>query len=223
MRRAPCPELSSRFTSASTAYLTSAMALHLLVCSLTSFISQPLVIQGPVARTNAQPAKSYLQPSVRARLSVVNMMAGFGGGANRSQKSKRKPKPSGVTVKQSWEKFRQLRDSENVQTTTVFARLPDDDAKWLNVGGVIVEAPGDRQQAVNQNKRLILEHAARLHPKLALRSRELVCGFIETGDAPGEVVPLTKCEVPSDLQAGFQGLPDKTSGMYMIQGGIKGR
>ena len=71
----------------------------------------------------------------------------------------------------------------------VFARLPEEGEKWLNVGGVIVEAPGSRIQAVNAHKRLILEHAARMHPKLAVRSRELVCGFIETGEAPGEVVP----------------------------------
>ena len=73
------------------------------------------------------------------------------------------------------------------------------------------------------SQRLILEHAARIHPKLALRSRELVCGFIETGEAPGEVVCLSKCDVPSDLRCGFQGLPDKKSGIYMIQGGVKAR
>ena len=147
------------------------------------------------------------------------MMAGFGGGASKKKSKKVKAKPSGVSAKQSWELFRELRSSDQVLTSTVFAKLPDEDAKWLNVGGVIVEAPGSRAQAVTLNKRLILEHAARIHPNLALRSRELVCGYIETGEAPGEVVPLERCEVPSDLRAGFQGLPDIKSGMYMIGAG----
>ena len=150
------------------------------------------------------------------------------GGKKKATKKKaaKAPKkaPSGVTAKQSWERFRELRSSDNVLTTTVFARLPEEGEKWLNVGGVIVEAPGSRIQAVNAHKRLILEHAARMHPKLAVRSRELVCGFIETGEAPGEVVPLEKCPVPPDLRAGFQGLPHVPSGMYIIQeAGIQGR
>eukprot|EP00320_Phaeocystis_rex_P020429 CAMPEP_0119062504 /NCGR_PEP_ID=MMETSP1178-20130426/6075_1 /TAXON_ID=33656 /ORGANISM="unid sp, Strain CCMP2000" /LENGTH=166 /DNA_ID=CAMNT_0007043791 /DNA_START=130 /DNA_END=630 /DNA_ORIENTATION=- len=151
-------------------------------------------------------------------------MAGFGASKKKASKAKARKKklpPGGMTAKESWDVFRELRSSDNVLTTTVFARLPDD--KWLNVGGVIVEAPGSRMEAVNAHKRLILEHAARMHPKLAVRSRELVCGFIETGEAPGAVVPLERCPVPPDLRAGFQGLPDAKSGMYVIRGGILGR
>ena len=151
-------------------------------------------------------------------------MAGFGPSKKKVVKAKAPKKlPSGVTAKQSWDLFRELRSSDNVLTTSVFARLPDDGEKWLNVGGVIVEAPGSRSQAVNAHKRLILEHASRMHPKLAVRSRELVCGLIETGEAPGAVVPLERCPVPPDLRAGFQGLPDIKSGMYIIQGGVQGR
>ena len=149
-------------------------------------------------------------------------MAGFGTGAGASSKGKGKSpkaKPSGPTAKASWDLFRELRSSNRVQATTAFARLPEDGQKWLNVGGCLVEAPGTRIQAVTLNKRLILEHAVRIHPKLAMRSRELVCGFIEGGEAPGEVVVLSKSDVPPGLRAGFQGLPDQKSGMYMIQGG----
>ena len=152
------------------------------------------------------------------------MMAGFGGSVSKgSKKNSAKKSASGLSAKQSWELFRELRKSDQVLTTTVFARLPEEGEKWLNVGGVIVEAPGSRIEGVNVNKRLILEHAARLHPKLAVRSRELLCGFIETGEAPGEVVQLERCPAPAGLRAGFQGLPDKKSGMYMIQSGIKSR
>ena len=163
-------------------------------------------------------------PEGAATRRAAAVMAGGKKKATKKKATKAPKKaPSGVTAKQSWERFRELRSSDNVLTTTVFARLPEEGEKWLNVGGVTVEAPGSRIQAVNAHKRLILEHAARMHPKLAVRSRELVCGFIETGEAPGEVVPLEKCPVPPDLRAGFQGLPHVPSGMYIIQGGIQGR
>ena len=155
-------------------------------------------------------------------------MAGFGGGAakgksSNSKKGKKTTKSGGVTVKRQWDIFRELRSSDKVLTTSVYAKLPEDDAKWMNVGGVIVEAPGNRQQAVFLQKRLILEHAALLHPTLAARSRELICGFSETGAETEKVeaiVTLEKTDVPEGLRAGFQGLPDPKSGAYMLQGGL---
>jgi hypothetical protein len=162
-------------------------------------------------------------PQGAATHRATAVMAGGAPSKKKAKAKAQKKAPSGVTAKQSWDLFRELRSSDNVLTTSVFARLPEEGEKWLNVGGVIVEAPGSRTQAVNAHKRLILEHAARMHPKLAVRSRELVCGFIETGEAPGEVVPLDKCPAPPDLRAGFQGLPHVPSGMYILQGGIQGR
>ena len=85
---------------------------------------------------------------------------GVGGAAKKKGKPKNKAK-AGLTAKQSWDVFRELRDtSDQVQTSSIYARLPDDGAKWLNVGGVIVEAPGTREQAVTLHKRLILEQYA---------------------------------------------------------------
>jgi hypothetical protein len=99
-----------------------------------------------------------LQPSFHTR--AVTVMAGFGGAAKKKGKPKNKAK-AGLTAKQSWDVFRELRDtSDQVQTSSIYARLPDDGAKWLNVGGVIVEAPGTREQAVTLHKRLILEQYA---------------------------------------------------------------
>ena len=165
-----------------------------------------------------------IQSNVAVRATSI-AMAGFGGSAKGkgSKKAKSKAKPAGVTVKQQWAIFRELRSSDKVLTTSVYARLPEDDAKWMNVGGVIVEAPGSRQQAVFFQKRLILEHAALLHPTLAARSRELICGYSETGaetEKVEAVVPLEKCDVPEGLRAGFQGLPDPKSGAYVLQGGM---
>ena len=156
------------------------------------------------------------------------VMAGFGGGgkgkggAAGGKKRKTKKQPSGVTLKQQWQIFRELRSADNVLTTSVYAKLPEDDAKWMNVGGVIVEAPGSRQQAVFLQKRLILEHAALLHPTLAPRARELICGYSTTGAETEQVeavVPLEKTDVPDGLRAGFQGLPDPKSGAFILQSG----
>ena len=152
-------------------------------------------------------------------------MAGFGAPAGPSKKSKAKgkstaAKPEGLSAKRQWEIFRELRDrSDQVVTTSIYARLPSE--KWLNVGGAIVESPGTRIQAVAKHKKLILEHAARLHLKLAMRSRDIEVGFSDTSveslsadDA--RIEPLAKCAIPADLVAGFQGLPDQKSGMYIL-------
>ena len=64
--------------------------------------------------------------------------------------------------------------------------------------------------AVQYNKRLILEHAARVKPALALKAKQLVAGI---ANADGEPEAHTKVEVPEGLVSGFEGLPD-ASGMY---------
>ena len=159
-------------------------------------------------------------------------MAGFGapsgsrpakGGkaakGKRALKAAAKPDGGDLSAKRQWEIFRELRDkSDQVLTTSVYARLPDE--KWLNVGGCIVESPGTRVEAVAKHRRLILEHAARLHLKLAVKPRDIEISFSDTSvqslsadDA--RIEPLAKCVVPPDLVAGFQGLPDTKSGMYI--------
>ena len=86
------------------------------------------------------------------RVTSPQMMGGGFGASSKTTGTARKAKPGGLTAKESWDLFRELRGSDRVQTTTVFARLPEDGEKWLNVGGVIVEEPGSRIQAVNRNK-----------------------------------------------------------------------
>ena len=150
----------------------------------------------------------------------VPSMAGFGAA---SKKGKTKPKKAKASLdyRTQWDIFRELRDtSDQVQTSSVYAKLPD--GKWLNVGGIIVEAPGTKHQAVMMHKRLVLEHAARLHPNLAVRARELICGYSTNAalqDEPqskSEIVQLEKCIVPPGLRAGFQGVPDPKSRMYVL-------
>lgn len=145
------------------------------------------------------------------------MMAGFGAPKKDAGK-KKKAKPAALDANKQWAIYSELRGLEESErtTTSVYARLPDEGAKWEQVGGVAVASPGSRQQGVMQHKRLILEHAARLHPALALRSRELVCGYTDLPGSmqsrPEDIVTLAKCDVPKDLVAGFGGLPG--GGMY---------
>ena len=172
------------------------------------------------------PPGFHQRPSHDATRAVTTAMAGFGSTAGGGKKGKGKAataaKPKSISAKKSWDLFRELRSADRVQTSSVYVRLPEDDAKWMNVGGVIGEEPCTRAQAVAAHKRLIFEHAARLHPKFALRPRELVCGYGGTYGAdakPSEIVTLTKGGAPPDgLRSGFQGLPHVPSGMYIVQG-----
>ena len=101
-----------------------------------------------------------LPHSIVARAATPMAMAGFGapsgskpgkrkasGKAAKGKKSAVATENGGLSAKRQWEIFRELRDkSDQVLTTSVYARLPDD-PKWLNVGGCIVESPGTRIEA----------------------------------------------------------------------------
>eukprot|EP00322_Chrysochromulina_rotalis_P025056 CAMPEP_0115883526 /NCGR_PEP_ID=MMETSP0287-20121206/29611_1 /TAXON_ID=412157 /ORGANISM="Chrysochromulina rotalis, Strain UIO044" /LENGTH=169 /DNA_ID=CAMNT_0003339729 /DNA_START=122 /DNA_END=631 /DNA_ORIENTATION=- len=157
-------------------------------------------------------------------------MAGFGAASKATKKGKtgkgangktsHAKSETGLNAKRQWEIFRDLRDrSDQIQTSSVYARLPGE--KWLNVGGVIVKSPGTRVEAVAKHRRLILEHAARLHLKLAMKPQGIEIGYSDTSvqsmtSDDVRVELLAKCAVPSTLVAGFQGLPDKQSGMYIV-------
>ena len=148
-------------------------------------------------------------------------MAGFGGGAASAKSSKKggkkatkapKKTASGPSPRKSWDDFKEL-VSGGEPRIRVYAQLPDD--KWHEVGDVAVAPPGTGAQAAQANKRLILEHAPRVVPALALRAKELVCGV---DGADGEPVVLTKQEMPADLVSGFEGEAD-ASKMYKSVGG----
>lgn len=187
--------------------------MPIVVLSAMLMTAAGLIVPGPCAEL------------VTHRHSPPFAMAGFGAAKPAKAKGKAK-KPPGISTKSSWDMFRELRSSDKVLTSSVFAKLPEDEAKWMNVGGIIVEAPGSRVQAVTAQKRLILEHAARLHPKLALRSRELLCGYSDTEDGVyrgGEVLALEKCAAPeSAFRSGFQGLPHLESGTYVLKSKPRG-
>ena len=152
-----------------------------------------------------------------SRAAPTYMMAGFGGGgaakpAKKGSKGGKKAatkKSSDMSPKRQWDVFKELVSSGSPRVP-VFAKLPDDD-KWSEVGEVAVKAPGTPAQAVQFQKRLILEHAPRVNPALQNRARELIAGL--AADADSEPEALGKQELPEGLNCGFEGGPD-ASGKY---------
>ena len=137
-------------------------------------------------------------------------MAGFGGAAAAPKgKGKKAAKAVKLTLspRRQWDTFKALVLGGSPRVK-VYASL--DSAEWTEVGEVAVAEPGTAQQAAQYNKRLILEHAARMKPKYALKAKELVAGVAGADGAPEKVV---KNEMPSSLESGFEGAPDPT-GMY---------
>lgn len=128
-------------------------------------------------------------------------MAGFGAKPAAAEK-----RPE-LTAKRQANVFAALVKAGEPQSS-VFAKL--DGGEWQLVGRVAA-APGSAALAAQVNKRLILEHAARMEPSLSLRARELVAGVASGPDAAP--VALARLEVPAGFRSGFVGERDP-SGFY---------
>jgi hypothetical protein len=140
------------------------------------------------------------------------LMAGFGGAPKKASIKKSGAKGSAaskLSPKRQWDTYKELvKRKKGVEACGVHARLDD---KWHNVGTVAVDmATGTVLQAAQANKRLILEHAARVNPALALKAKDLVAGIAREGEDP---IELVKQQLPEGLRSGFEGLPD-ASGFY---------
>ena len=149
--------------------------------------------------------------SLVASLRVANpRMAGFGsvGSGGRKKASKAKAKPTGPGVlspKKQWDRFKEHRDAGSPKIP-VFARVCKTDT-WHEVGDVTVAGGAALPAVVQLQKRLILEHAVRVHPQLLRNARELECGYGEP------TMPHQKTEAAEAVQGGFVGRPD-ASGRY---------
>lgn len=149
---------------------------------------------------------------VRAPFGSVQMMAGFGSSAAKGGKKsgKNAVKPAKLSMKRQWDRFNELSKS-GAPRTPVFARVTGDvDDAWTAVGEVACAEGVPVAAAVQLHKRFILEHAARVSPKLALKAKSLECGFASAGGAPGL---LEKTDPADAASAGFEGAPD-ASGRY---------
>ena len=149
--------------------------------------------------------------------SAAMAMAGFGaakggGKAGFGAKGKAKvAKKEQVSPRRQWSAYTKLTEG-GVQPVCVYARDGATEGdEWLLVGNVAIEAKeGSAEQAAQYQKRLILEHAARLSPRLKVAQASLDCGI----ESDGTVSKLVKpAEMPETLACGFLGEPD-AGGFY---------
>ena len=96
---------------------------------------------------------------------------------------------------------------------SVFARVAKEE-KWYEVGDVTAGKGIEVAAAVQVQKRMVLEHAVRVHPQLLPKAKQLECGFGEPTQA------LPKVDPADPANAGFVGRAD-ASGRYGECGGCK--
>lgn len=149
-----------------------------------------------------------VQPTIVPARAAGTLMAGFGGGGVKATSKSKKSKTTSLSPKKQWERFKQHR-KVGIPATTVYARVSGGDT-WYNVGDITVSPPGAVAGAVQVQKRLILEHAVRVHPQLLPKARELEPG-VESED--GTTQSLEKSQPVDAADAGFVGRAD-ASGRY---------
>eukprot|EP00316_Scyphosphaera_apsteinii_P017207 CAMPEP_0119302822 /NCGR_PEP_ID=MMETSP1333-20130426/4358_1 /TAXON_ID=418940 /ORGANISM="Scyphosphaera apsteinii, Strain RCC1455" /LENGTH=189 /DNA_ID=CAMNT_0007305299 /DNA_START=106 /DNA_END=678 /DNA_ORIENTATION=- len=142
--------------------------------------------------------------------SAVVRMAGFGSTSNSGSTSKKKKnikaKSPGLSAKKQWDKYKLLVSSNSHLSSEVYARDGSSEAdEWALIGRVAFEKPASPEQAAFAQKRLILEHAARLYPRLSVKKAALECGLDK---GTNDIAKIGKVEVPPDINCGFVGEPD---------------
>jgi hypothetical protein len=179
---------------------------------LLALSSTAALAPGPLLHHHVVPAQS-----ASARSAV--WMAGFGaakpaggkGKAGFGSKGKVPKKKELVSPKRQWDSYTRITEA-GVKPIKVFAR---DTAKagdeWMLVGNLAIDAAdGSAEQAAQYQKRLILEHAARMSPRLKVAQASLETGL----EVLGEPTKLVKPDsMPETLTCGFLGEPD-AGGFY---------
>ena len=157
-----------------------------------------------------QPHRSSLTTPRRSAL-LTPTMAGFGGGGKAKAAPKKGAKNSPVSARKQWTSWSKLTDG-GAESTKVFARDGKLDAdEWLFVGQVAVGKEASLEQGLQFQKRLILEHATRMSPRLAIAKASLEMGVQGSGD---EVAASAKpASMPEAVVCGFVGEPD-AGGFY---------
>lgn len=135
-------------------------------------------------------------------------MAGFGAPSSPAKgMGGKSAKKKALSAKKQWSKYTSL--LKEGKTVKVHAR-EQPNGEWELVGSVAFETTGTAEAAAFFQKRLILEHAKRMYPRLAVKQSSLECG-IEGED--GAVTKVSKVEAADDLNCGFLGEPDQ-GGFY---------
>lgn len=142
------------------------------------------------------------------RTAQPQMMAGFGAskkGSGAGAKTK-STAPVALSPKKQWGRFKEHR-AQGIDATIVYARVRGSEA-WYEVGEVTA-SKGPVAAGVQVQKRLILEHAVRVHPQLLAKARELECGI----EVDGATQVHARCDPIAATNAGFVGRAD-SSGRY---------
>ena len=149
-------------------------------------------------------------------------MAGFGAKQVAKGKKAKAPKKAKLSPKAQWDKYRAML-KENSPTVAVSARVKGAlGVTWHDVGFVSVRREADAQAATQFHKRLILEHALRLHPQLVADKEFLECGFgeppvsLEKTDAECECVEGARSGVGLPYRYGADGRPENTAGSGVV-------
>lgn len=160
------------------------------------------------------PRQTKLDKPTTSRAQAPNALAGFAAPkpAKKAEPSKKKragkaktAKPaSALSPRTQWNKYNELEKAG--ATAPVYARDSATDAdEWQKVGTVAAANVGELAAAAQYQKRLILEHACRMYPRLALAQKTLE-GGLEVSD--NSVEPLGKGVVENPPESGFFGEPD---------------
>ncbi len=159
-----------------------------------------------------QPTRHNPSPS---RRQAPNALAGFASPKpakkaepsrkKRAGKAKTATKPaSALSPRTQWNKYNELEKAG--ATAPVYARDSATDAdEWQKVGTVAAANVGELAAAAQYQKRLILEHACRMYPRLALAQKTLEGGLEVSDDS---IEPLGKGVVEDPPASGFVGEPD---------------
>ena len=141
------------------------------------------------------------------RTAQPQMMAGFGASKKSGAGAKTKSAaPVALSPKKQWGRFKEHR-AQGIDATIVYARVRGSEA-WYEVGEVTA-SKGSVAAGVQVQKRLILEHAVRVHPQLLAKARELECGI----EVDGATQVHARCDPIAATNAGFVGRAD-SSGRY---------
>ena len=112
-------------------------------------------------------------------------------------------KPKGLTEKGQWKTYQAL-VLKGEPTVSVMVRIPDKkDAKWYGVGRVNAGGEGTIAQAIEHQKRLIMEHARRVHAPLKGFKGAFDIGLQADPELEPFVHTNERVEVPPMLVAGL--------------------
>ncbi|KAG8466086.1 hypothetical protein KFE25_005656 [Diacronema lutheri] len=148
----------------------------------------------------------------RARPLTTACRAGFG----KAGPAAASAPPKKLTAKKQWDRFADL-VKKGAQVAEVAVRK-DEEGAWRPVGRVCATADATPLGAVTRQRALVEEHGRRLHLALVAQTGKapLQVGFRPAEGAEFELLAKKAPDAApiSDVEIGFEGLPDPATGYY---------